>query len=845
MEPNTESSVGTRSLIVKLRYTPICHICVDVLAQWFLPEGPTWTWEIRTLKARMSECRCCGFLVGALDASSWLPYSDDDMLQLSTWLIGSQHITPLKRAYGDWKPETSSEHVETETMAYERHHRPVIQVLRKRSESSNSNTWVEVEARDRTTAFTILLPKVRATSGSEDVDGAEVFHGRKLRAKVNIELIRSWMHTCESTHHGNFHSHKDTYPLGHYERAALEVQGCLPRCSELPPDFHLVDVVNRCIIRVVQPTIYAALSYVWGNAKRLLLSKDNEEHLFTPGAFSANRTDVPRTFRDAFTVAGSLFIRYLWIDALCIYQDDAEQLNRSMESMDRIYGSAVLTIVSNTSSADTGIPGISLQRGPPQACLEWAGTTYLSTRQTFGAALKDSPWESRAWCLQEKIYSKRLLIFTEAQAFYHCAAATWFEDTVMEQKEGHGGLVQLREKYTRRRKDGRTPESLYTAYHSNREVFGQDFWSLVKIYNRRNLSFESDAIRAFSGILKSVEYALGRTVWGIPSYEFSRGITWLHSQHRMDSRREDFPSWSWAGWATVGTELDFKSCKRTDADVRYSRGRYRVRPIEISHLSVWTLRWNYHALDADSGKYDLKPVLPMNQPVARNSSSSRKPFSRGGTWELSSVKEYSGYMRSDSDASLYTWNLPDHPRVEPKTKEAFSNEDSKTTEPSPLTAEYDQTLHNFGEALGPSPPSLNYVADSMPPLSHIIRVRTSVATVLIAEHPKQPSPDNQPLYEVRSSISQAPLGLIQLDPAWSGRNKVQTLIYITRWCPEHESHEEEKEYNSVPRAEVLNVLLVESVEGWGEVKRRVQLMERVSLIDWRKAEPRWEVVSLA
>jgi hypothetical protein len=39
--------------------------------------------------------------------------------------------------------------------------------------------------------------------------------------------------------------------------------------------------------------------------------------------------------------------------------------------------------------------------------------------------------------------------------------------------------------------------------------------------------------------------------------------------------------------------------------------------------------------------------------------------------------------------------------------------------------------------------------------------------------------------------------------------------------------------------------LIESVPGWGEVKRRVQLVQEVSILDWRKANPRWELVSLA
>jgi hypothetical protein len=47
------------------------------------------------------------------------------------------------------------------------------------------------------------------------------------------------------------------------------------------------------------------------------------------------------------------------------------------------------------------------------------------------------------------------------------------------------------------------------------------------------------------------------------------------------------------------------------------------------------------------------------------------------------------------------------------------------------------------------------------------------------------------------------------------------------------------------RSEYLNVLLVESIQGWGEVKSRVKLIRGVSIDTWIRLRPRWELVSLA
>jgi hypothetical protein len=93
--------------------------------------------------------------------------------------------------------------------------------------------------------------------------------------------------------------------------------------------------------------------------------------------------------------------------------------------------------------------------------------SYLSARRTFGEALRTSSWEGRAWCLQEKVFSKRLLIFTDSQVFYHCTASTCFEDTITEPQENISGSVHMREKPNIDRKIHEGIEPRYTAYESH------------------------------------------------------------------------------------------------------------------------------------------------------------------------------------------------------------------------------------------------------------------------------------------------------------------------------------------------------------------------------------------
>ncbi|KAK7718842.1 hypothetical protein SLS57_005952 [Botryosphaeria dothidea] len=63
-----------------------------------------------------------------------------------------------------------------------------------------------------------------------------------------------------------------------------------------------------------------------------------------PEAFQIPWDWLPKTFRDAITVVRSLGFRYIWIDSLCIVQDDLDEWLRESEQMGVIYERAALTI---------------------------------------------------------------------------------------------------------------------------------------------------------------------------------------------------------------------------------------------------------------------------------------------------------------------------------------------------------------------------------------------------------------------------------------------------------------------------------------------------------------------
>lgn len=143
-------------------------------------------------------------------------------------------------------------------------------------------------------------------------------------------------------------------------------------------DFRVIDLLRRCLIRAQPEHEYAALSYVWGGVKieNYQTTLENLPSRERDGAFDPQRLSLPETIVDSMILASQLKIRYLWIDALCIVQNDAQSKHRFISNMDVVYLNAYLTIVAAAGNdATAGLSGVSKTRprSIPQKWLEFEG----------------------------------------------------------------------------------------------------------------------------------------------------------------------------------------------------------------------------------------------------------------------------------------------------------------------------------------------------------------------------------------------------------------------------------------------------------------------------------------
>jgi len=102
-------------------------------------------------------------------------------------------------------------------------------------------------------------------------------------------------------------------------------------------DQNNVRLVDTQDIREVE---YATLSHCWGSIEILKLTKNNLQSLLE---------DIPeyklcKTFKDAIYIVRQFGLRYLWIDSLCIVQDDKEDWNRESVLMSAVYGQTTLNL---------------------------------------------------------------------------------------------------------------------------------------------------------------------------------------------------------------------------------------------------------------------------------------------------------------------------------------------------------------------------------------------------------------------------------------------------------------------------------------------------------------------
>lgn len=267
------------------------------------------------------------------------------------------------------------------------------------------------------------------------IDGSSMFAQKDSLAFVDLNreplnstpgsmksfcIIRSWIRECDEKH---------TYCK--ILRKALSGQQRPAR---------LIDVgvggsEGVCICKDVSAGAeqYAALSYCWGgNQESKTVKAKLEERCkgFT-------LTDLSKTLPEAVFTTRELGLRYLWVDAICIVQDDKADCNQELPKMDHIYSGASITIIAArvTQADDSFLRDRDLSESYGSVCrvkYRRSSESASNIRSAFLSVTRldithDDPIDSRGWTFQERFRSFRVLSFGSKQTVWKCPAGTFVD----------------------------------------------------------------------------------------------------------------------------------------------------------------------------------------------------------------------------------------------------------------------------------------------------------------------------------------------------------------------------------------------------------------------------------
>jgi hypothetical protein len=167
---------------------------------------------------------------------------------------------------------------------------------------------------------------------------------------------------------------------------------------------------------------YVALSHCWGNfdpeKKSQWCTTQNNYHKRLEG-FKIG--DLPKTFQDAIRVTRAIGRLFLWIDAICIIQEDQNDWESESQTMEKIFSSAYCTIAAD--AARNWEDGFLQRKSPPQYVEQMHGKDRMYTCDTtddFEGHVVNSWLNRRAWVLQERVLSPRILHFAENHTYFAC-----------------------------------------------------------------------------------------------------------------------------------------------------------------------------------------------------------------------------------------------------------------------------------------------------------------------------------------------------------------------------------------------------------------------------------------
>ncbi|KAJ3578590.1 hypothetical protein NPX13_g1974 [Xylaria arbuscula] len=356
----------------------------------------------------------------------------------------------------------------------------------------------------------------------------------------SIRHIRSWIETCAKNH------------------------SCYPKYDPMLPA--RVVKITEDLVRVINGNglrgRYMTLSHRWGINETFTLTSLNVSVMTD----SVPWNSIPRIYQEAIELTRLLGIEYIWIDTLCIVQDDDQDWQREAGKMKSVYGNSYLNIAATQAedsyggmffSSSLGIeyPAEKVPRNPNIQIRPQPHFTHAHFGSNYNYNPPNAPLMQRGWVLQERILSPRVIHFDADEIKWECQAMADCQC---------GGMVAI----------ANFKRDYHACLKPNGTPLSYEWMRITEKYSSLNFTFDTDRLVALSGLAEQgVQSGRGGNyLAGLWETKFAHQLCW---QIVNTHRRPDIclaPSWSWLsvfGRVQYMNRMDFTStCSTIDVQIQ-------------------------------------------------------------------------------------------------------------------------------------------------------------------------------------------------------------------------------------------------------------------------------------
>ncbi|KAI0973303.1 heterokaryon incompatibility protein-domain-containing protein [Xylaria arbuscula] len=377
---------------------------------------------------------------------------------------------------------------------------------------------------------------------------------------------------------------------------------------------------------------YMCLSHCWGKSQIITTTRSTLEQRKSGIVWR----ELSQTFRDAIWLTRKLGLQYIWIDSLCILQDDSKDWAVESAKMSSIYSNGYLTIAATHS--ENGYGGLFSQTEDFEVCGKTPdGEAYrlffreridhhieLINGTEFYIKGKKSPLVghptvtyhpllTRAWVYQERMLSTRVIHFGRYELFFECRSTIMCECGGIEfygmSSSAPRSVVKI--EYT---------DALWD-YDSGDE---QQLYQLARIwrtivcsYTPLQLTKLKDRLPAIGGLAKDLaRQRKSRYLAGLWEDTLNDDLLWVvHATSQHKSPRiypRNAPTWSWASvetWVLYWDEILF-------SDVDDAHTQKRPPHEHYSKIETINVNWSSSTAVDEFGSVD-SGLLRISGLVAR------------------------------------------------------------------------------------------------------------------------------------------------------------------------------------------------------------------------------------